>query len=98
MHTPAQHCASNSPLVGFIVGPFPVGRIVWEGLGGVPLGTGFEVSKAQVIPVSALCLMPVDLDVSSWLLLQHRVCLSAAMFSAAVMVMGSNISEPRAPN
>lgn len=36
---------------------------------GMSLGMGFEVSKAQFIPISFLCFLLVDKDVSSQLLL-----------------------------
>lgn len=49
----------------------------WSSLGGVPLGMGFEVSKALAWP--GLCLQPMDQDINSQLLLQRAPCLPGAM-------------------
>ena len=63
-----------------------VGEIVWKELGGAVLleevchwGWTLRFQKLTPFPVSCLCLMFIDQDVSSQLLLQCHVCLSAAM-------------------
>jgi hypothetical protein len=69
----------------------PVGRTVWEGLGGVALlkqvyhWEGLEVSKAYTIPSYSphhLCLKIVVQGVNFHLLLQCHACPPAAMLPA----------------
>lgn len=52
---------------------------------GMSLGVSFEVSKTHAVPsLLSLCLMSVDQDVSSRLLL--HVCLLASMFQTTVVI------------
>lgn len=71
----------------------PVGRTVWEGLGHTALlemvyhrGVGFEVSKAHIIPNHSFCLMLVDQDLSSQLLVPVPFCLLTVMLPAMKVI------------
>lgn len=56
-----------------------------------------EVSKGMCHSQLALCLLLVDKDVSSQLVLEHHACLPVAMLPP-MMAMDSNPLEPGAPH
>lgn len=57
------------------------------------LESGFKVAKPMPFPVSALCIVLVDLEINSQLLLQHRASLPADMLPV-IMDMDSNPLKP----
>lgn len=63
--------------------PFLVGGIVWDRLGGVPLGTGLGFKtpfQAQSFPATPTA-PPVESDVNCWVLLQRHDCLPVCCVS-----------------